>query len=244
MPSNIRFNAADHSYWIGDTQLQSVTTLLKSVVPEFDSDGVSKRCAARDGITQEEVLAQWAAKGEIGRARGTMTHSYIEEKLEGTHDPIMDAVNIKSKEMVAFDAAWAVFLTNLKAEIISQEIIVGNERLGVAGRVDLIISVMPEGVPARIKCVFDWKTGKFEKQNRYENLLSPFDDLPNCEYVKYSLQTSLYRLLLELETGEQYGDSYLVHLMDTGTYRVYKATDFRPRLLAWLESRGTVPAAT
>lgn len=236
MSHQIRFNAVDHSYWIGDTQLQSVTSLIKTLIPPFDSDRVSAHCAKRDGITQAEVLAQWQAKANASTAKGTRVHSYIEDVLDGIHDPVLTAVNTKIPEMCAFDAAWQLFRDNLRAEVAQKETIVGDEQLRVAGRIDVVLSIQPQST--RFQSVFDWKTGKFERYNRFENLLPPFDDLTASELNKYSIQVSTYRLLLErADPAASYGESYLVHLHESGTHHVYKAIDLRERVLAWLSAR-------
>jgi ATP-dependent exoDNAse (exonuclease V) beta subunit len=231
----IRFDPSDHSYWAGDARLDSVTQVVKLLTPEFDSERVAAKVAKRDRLTVPEVLAQWKAKSDAGKAKGSRVHAYIESRLDGTADPVTDLVNEREPEMDAFDAAWASLTGKVAAEVVSKEAIVGDVGLGVAGRVDLVISMRVQGVTSRN--VFDWKTGGYETANRYEKLLAPFGDLQNCEHSRYSLQLSLYRLLLERTTKTQYGDSYIVHLGSDGEYCAHKATDLRGRLEMWLLKR-------
>lgn len=225
----IRFVAADHSYWIGDQQLRGVTALIATITPAFDTEGISRRIAKRDGVSQKEILRQWKEKGDAGLLRGSRVHAYVEDVLGGTVDTITDALNVKMPEMIAFDAAWQAFTEKLGANIICREAIVGDAELGVAGRVDAVLGV------GDLRHVFDWKTGRFERHNRFENLLPPFEDLSNCEFVRYSLQTSLYRLLLERGAPDtRYGDGYLVHLDSGGGHWTFRSTDYRERLMKWL----------
>lgn len=234
--SDIRFNAEDHSYWIGDTRLESVTTLIKSLSRPFDRDAVSKHSAAKANVSQEQILAEWDKKSQESLDRGTMVHSYVDDIFSGQHDLILSEMNVKIPEMQAFDGAWAVFRSRLNARLVRKEFIVGSAELGVAGRVDVMLAVDLECV--KTKCLFDWKTGKFQRSNRFSNLLPPFDDQDDCELVKYSLQLSLYRLLLEKsEPDDIYGNGYLVHLKSDGTYFIHRAIDFRNRLEAWLKER-------
>ena len=52
---NIVVDSENHGYKIGEQNLISATTLVSRIKPDFDKDGVSKRVAERDGITQEEL---------------------------------------------------------------------------------------------------------------------------------------------------------------------------------------------
>lgn len=234
----IEFRAKDHTYWHDGKQLTSVTTAVKELVPPFDRDTVAKVCAARDRITVDEVLAEWEAKAKASRDRGTDVHGYIESVLDGKADPILDAMNARLPEMDAFDAAWQAFRDRLNAKVVIKETIVGDPELGIAGRVDVILDVTPKGEPTR-RCLMDWKTGaRFETQGKFGNMLPPFESEGQCELAQYSLQLSTYRLLLErMEPDTKYGDSYLIHLRSDRTFRIHAATDYRERVLHWLQSR-------
>lgn len=240
LPTNfadIIVDSANHGYRIGDKSLMSVTTLIKKLVPEFDKNYVSRMVAERDGISVEEVLRQWEEKGAKSRDKGTRLHQYAEDTVSGVIDPILRLVNDRFGEMDAFEAAWTNMRAKLSAKLVKKEVVVGDIELGVAGRVDLIISVSVPNHLKPVKCIFDWKTGKFRTDNQYENLLPPFDRYANCELVVYSLQLSLYRLILERNSPKDvFGDSYLVHLRDDGLYNLHRAIDFRPQLSNWLSN--------
>jgi len=97
------FSPEHHAYTYDGIELVPTTTFLKSVIPEFDQDLVSKKVASKENKTQKEVLDSWALKGEIGRNKGTQIHKYIEDQLNGIKDPILSSINQKLPEMVAFD---------------------------------------------------------------------------------------------------------------------------------------------
>jgi hypothetical protein len=86
------------------------------------------------------------------------------------------------------------------------------------------------------KALLDWKSGKnFSDRNEYgERLLDPFSDLDNCEQVVYSMQVSLYRLILERDgfTGPV-DECLILHLTDRSAVP-HRVTDYRTRLLEWL----------
>jgi ATP-dependent exoDNAse (exonuclease V) beta subunit len=233
---NIRFVASDHSYWIGDIRLDSVTTLVKSITPEFDREKILAHCAKKEGVSEEEIVSQWERKAEQGREKGTMVHSYIEDVLDGKHDILLSEMNVKIPEMRAFDSAWMAFTSRLKAKVRSKEAVVGDAGLRVAGRLDLLLDVIAEGIEET--CLMDWKTGKFQRDNRFAKLLPPFDDLDDCEYEKYSLQLSTYRLLLDVGQPEiRCKNGYLVHLKSDGTFFIHRAKDYRERVHQWLKAR-------
>lgn len=236
---SIRFVPETHTYYLGDRQLTSVTTVIKTVVPEFDRERISRTSAAKKGVSQAELLEEWDRKAQAALVKGTRVHAYAEDVIDGVYDPILSAVNERFPEMDAFDRAWAMFREKLNARVIAKETIVADAALGVAGRVDVILGVTVNG--AEMRACWDWKTGKFETTNRWEKLRPPFQDLDNCSLNVYSLQTSLYRLMLERKGDAVYGPSYLVHLSDTGEFRVYRGLDLRERVREWLEkttSRG------
>jgi hypothetical protein len=232
--NEVIFNQADHSYWLDGRRLESVTTVVKSVVPPFDRDKVAECVATRRGIPVESVLSEWDAKSAVALEKGTRVHAYVEDVIAGVDDPVLSAVNEKLPEMLAFDLAWRSLRERLNVQVVGREQIVASAALGIAGRVDAILKLaLPDGTPAM--CIFDWKTGKVSDRNPFESLLKPFADLPNSELHVYSLQTSLYRLILE-EGGESYHHSYLVHLSEHGTYRAYRSIDYRERLREWKRS--------
>lgn len=229
--SNVRYNNDTHSYCIGEKSLIPVTSVIARLKSRFDRDGISKRIAEESGRTQEAVLKEWERKGQDSRDKGTRLHAYIEDVIADKCDDILK-INERLPEMKAFDEAWKLMRSRLNVTVIHKELVIGDIELGVGGRVDAIVSINDD-VPSI--CVFDWKTGKFRVKNEYEMLLKPFNTVDNCERNLYSLQVSLYRLIIEKNTKIKLGDGYLVHLNNEGKYTIYRAKDFREPLLKWLQ---------
>lgn len=233
--SSIRFDAKEHRYFYGDQELTSVTKTIKRLQTPFDKHGVAARTAAKEGKSVQQVLAEWEAKGEKGRNLGTAVHDYIKRTLldiqspQATLDPFL-ALNTLAPEIVAFDRFWAELQPKVVYDASDIEFIVGDYDLRVAGTVDSML-YNPETEKYHI---WDWKTGKFELSNRWQNLLPPFDHLEDCQLNVYSLQVSLYRLIIESNTDLELGDSYLVHLSPYG-YKVHRALDLRAKLLDWMD---------
>lgn len=234
--SDIIVDPVNHGYRIGDKNLVSVTTVIKNLTPRFDKNAVSLRMAERTGVTQAEILRQWEAKGSRSRDKGTRLHQYIEDVMAGTVDPVLQRVNERIPEMDAFDRAWTVLRAEMDAKMVKQEFVVGDEEYGVAGRVDNLMSMKAPGATERVACVFDWKSGKLDTDNRFEKLLPPFDRHDHCKLNLYSIQLSLYRLIMERnKPNVRLWDGYILHLRDDGTYQLHRAKDFRPEIHEWLK---------
>jgi hypothetical protein len=226
--SQIQFDHADHAYTAPDGKpLQSVTKVVKGLRQPFKADYWAERKAAERGISKEAILAEWDAKGQAGRERGTALHTYIEHLVrEVPYSP-----PIHYPEMNAFEGFWVSELPS--GSVARCEWVVGCPEWGIAGTLDLLY-----WNPATQKYhIYDWKTGgKFALANRYERMQAPFADLDDCEFNAYSLQVSLYRLLVEAYTSLPLGDSYIAHFAPDGSYRVHTALDLRDRLRTWLQT--------
>jgi len=235
--SKIVYDDAEHSYTINGKRLISASTIANLITPAFDRDGLSASIAVREGKTKEEVLKDWDKKGKQGRDRGSRLHQFVEDTIDGIVDPVLQAVNDPIPEMKGFQNAWGRLVAGLGAKVRKKEWIIGDEELGVAGRIDLLVAFNATA-GGREYCVFDWKTGKFDERTYgSETLLPPLAHVPSNKLTQYSVQLSIYRLILERNTpGEKFGDGYLVHLRPDGTHNVFRAKDYRKELLAWLRA--------
>lgn len=229
----IKFDPKSHTYTYKDMPLMPVTSVLKWVTPEFKGDELLEVKAFESGRSVEEIQSEWDAKRDAGLDKGTRVHNYIENVLEGVDQRILISVNDYIHEMQQFDDAWGKMKANLNAHLYRKEWTVGDSELGVAGRVDAILNVEDDTIPKR--CIFDWKTGKFMvRKYARESMLPPFDDLPACEEIKYSLQVSLYRLIIDRNTDMQIDGGYILHLPADYKYNMYKTIDLRDRIEQWL----------
>lgn len=232
----IAFDREQHAYTCNGVSLASVTTAIGELKPKFDRERISLVVASRDGLTQQQVLDDWDSRSLAALAKGSAVHSYIEDLFKNRDDSVVESMN-DLPELAGFKKAWSRLQKSHKAIIEHQELIVGDPELGIAGMVDAIALLHPASA-LQSRHIFDWKTGrKFDSSNRYEKLLAPFDDLDNCQLSMYSLQTSLYRLILERAGWGGFGDSYLVHLRADGTHYTYRGRDYRGRLEKWLIER-------
>ena len=240
--SQIVFDQANHTYRLGDQALTSVTKTISQFKPPFDRAYWAERKATERGVPIQAILDEWDAKAKASQERGTQVHQYIAHVLAtfaagnlimpgpDAGDPFL-GLNVRLPEMQAFDFLWQQ-KTNIRVEGV--EWIIGDADLGIAGTVDALL-LNTETLAYHL---WDWKTGsKFSLNNRFQPLLHPFEDLEDCDLNNYSLQLSLYRLIVERNTSLSIGDAYLVYLPQDGYYQIYKALDLRDRLEQWLEER-------
>ena len=231
--SKIVFDPSSHTYTYDRKSLISVTTILKWITPEFDTERMLKQQSRKTGRNIEDIRKEWNDKRDAGLDKGTRVHNYVENVLEGNDITCMTNINPHIHEMKQFDIAWARLKEKLNAKFIRKEWTIGDAELGVAGRIDALISLYIKD--KHRKCLFDWKTGKFmTRKYTREYMLPPFDDLPACEEIKYSLQLSLYRLILDRNSNEDIYSGYIMHLPSDEEYQLYNVIDLRPRVEKWL----------
>jgi hypothetical protein len=228
--TDIRFDATEHRYFLGDVELGSVSRVLDRLKKPFDAPTHAARVAAREGKTTEQVLAEWEAKRDASAVRGSMVHGYIAARLRGDDSVPFDRL----PEMAAWDGWWREHQETLRP--IGVEWIVGDLALGVAGTLDALFY----SVAAHAYILVDWKTnGTFNTVNRWgRKLLPPFERLDDCELVCYSLQVNLYQLILERTLGGPIKHALIVHLGRDGQPRTHVALshelDLQQRLTRWL----------
>lgn len=230
---NIQFDKTYHTYSLNGENLTSATRTINNLKPPFDAKYWSERKAKERGVPPAVIRQEWDQKREASRQKGEQVHAHIEKILRGQteFDPYLD-LNDTLPEIQAFNDYWSIVRGGISAEQV--EWVVGDAALKIAGTLDaLLFSNVTEQYH-----VWDWKTNsRFKQSNRFQTLKPPFDDLDDCELAVYSLQSSLYRLIVERNTDLNVGDSYIVHLAASGAYTIHKALDLRERLSDWLSTQ-------
>lgn len=226
--NHIQFNSTYHTYTLNGKRLNNVTKFISQFQKPFDRDGIARKQAQKYGRPVEEILAEWDAKGEAGRALGTRVHTHIQRTLTGQldqADPFVSLNNLTPEE-TAFNEFWGYLRQVVDVDPGHIEWVIGDESLNLAGTVDSVLYYEETG----LFHIVDWKTGRFDVVNPWQQLLPPFGDLADCKLNYYSLQVSLYKLILQRNTDMAMGDSYIVHLSSDGEYQVHKALDLCDRI--------------
>jgi hypothetical protein len=219
---SVTFYPDTHKYVDDDGGVYtSVTTFIKKYKPEFDADMISRReavkrlglGAALEAIVMEQyrVLLSWKIKGTLASERGTRIHELEETRLKGGNFVLGGNVFPYSESLIVGHAV--------------PELIVYDRQLLLSGMVDLIV-YDDNGLT-----IIDYKTNESIKtSNKWQRLLGAFSDLDDCEYEIYSLQLSLYKLLLERQYGVPVKGMMLYHLNGSTVNSLINTKDYSLRL--------------
>lgn len=176
----ISYDPDTHSYFEGKTYYRNVSSIVNKYVPEFPKGLIAAQVAKRDGREPEEVLDQWAMAGEVSTLYGDAVHKAIELYIK--YGVICKTNHIKEAvEQIA---------KIIKRENVVSELIVKDDELKIAGRLDMI-----EKLGDRRVIINDTKTN-YDLDGSKGYMLPPFDNLKNSNLNKYRLQQSIYRHLL------------------------------------------------
>ncbi len=231
---HIKYYDEPHKYFIGEQELVSGTTFIGKYKEKFDSEKMAEKTAAKKKISVEEVLADWAFKGDFSRSKGTLLHNYAENYWFNKVFPVdMGPFDERFGEglmLERYEACKTLFeaFYNDACESlipIAAELVIGDEEIGIAGMVDKLFWNQKMGELQ----IWDYKTNKeinsFSKFRK--KMLHPIAFLPECELVTYSIQTSLYKYIIEKNTNLKLGRSYLVHIHEENErYNIIECTDY------------------
>jgi len=185
-------------------------------------------------VSPEDVLLQWKIENKIGTSRGTYIHDYLENLENRTLDlPKIDlpddlstaqAINYVNSLSVARNLCGE-FVKYAKENLILivAEYAVGDPKLKLAGRFDrLYFNKLTQKYE-----IWDFKTDKKLRYNSNFGKLKMFN-VPDCEYEKYSLQTSFYRKVIQDAIPEfQLGESKIVWFnLKENKYEIIECKDY------------------
>lgn len=237
--SNFTFHEESHVYRYSGVKYDSVTTFIKVFKLAFDKDYWSARKAAERGVDVSVILNEWETKGDVSRNLGTVVHKFIEDFWSGKNPEIPDDEDVRNRVLKFMD----VYKKRLyKLTPLKSELKIFSKKWRLAGTIDqplLLLDPLTEKVHLIIG---DWKTnGEFKDdkhpKGRFKKLLRPFNNLYANDHNEYSIQISLYRLILE-EIGIDTESGFLLHLGPQDP-KIYPAKDFREILRAYLNQNRT-----
>lgn len=221
------FDPAPHEYRLNDRLLTSCTSWLKDYTEPFVAAERAPGSARKAGCTVEEILAQW----EHNRWVGTMTHEHIENYYNGRP-------SCTERDDAEVQLRYGKFLQldyeRLHAFApIGQEVRLFHEGLGLCGTLDYLAWHKQK----QEAWVLDWKATKElgnDQTSQYRRMRGPFADLWDHKHNVYSLQISLYRLMLEAQFIPTAGGAICWLPGGDVPAQVIPAIDYRQRLRALL----------
>jgi len=229
-----RFDADKHRYTLDGEYLPSATGVIKRWKKPFDRDGIAARMAIKEGREAADIIKEWELKGKKATDLGTEVHTLIENYWAGRKPDSFMSDEAK-KRFAAFLDFRKKKLPNLF--VVDQEVRIFSRKYKCAGTLDFLGLNRRDG---RLY-LFDWKTNsKFrtDDERAFDRLLPPFDELDDNELNNYSLQISLYRLILREEAGIDVPGGMILHLPAGGANpQMYQAKDLTKEIGAALSTK-------
>ena len=198
---DIEFFEDTHKYisYIDGQEINYIsgTQFLHRFFPPFDpNDEIAKRCAAKEGVTLEEIKEKWAKAGREASALGTRVHECCED-IELGRKELRNTPQDAREERMFSNAMKMAKRFYSQLDILGVEKIVFSPTLRIAGTIDLFAKSRKNGN----YILGDHKTNKSidmeDKWNKFA--LKPIEHLHNINFNLYSLQLNLYQYLLKHE---------------------------------------------
>ena len=224
----------------------SVTSLIEEYTNYFDKDKVAEIKAKKEGISKQELLDKWEYDNNFSCTKGTITHAYNEylwqdkiyeydkeNIIEKFGQDVIEPIWPKLKKIC--DSFYNKFKDNLIP--IGLEQVIGSIDYDIAGTIDFL--AYSKKLDAIV--IIDYKTNKEIKKKSFNNerMLSPLNDLMDCNYYHYSLQLAIYKYILEHETKlKVYPKKWLVWINENNDdFKLYECVELDEIAKELLESR-------
>lgn len=200
--------------------LTSVTALIDTVIPKFDSEAEIDRMMADTerwndpvlnkryyGMTRQQVLDLWVDIGDDASEEGSAMHANFEAYYNGFE---YDATTPEFKLFADYER---LYVKDLLVPY-RTEWLVYNERLQLSGAIDMLYayvegcgrSSLPDENGKIHLVLADWKRSKRIRFKSFPRNGEPqygcvpaTSQVENCNYRKYSIQLQLYKYMLEAE---------------------------------------------
>lgn len=184
---NIQFEEEAHIYYDKDTKIEftSVTTFLSEFKNKFDEEYWSKKKAKERGVSQEEVLAEWAEISRVACEYGTNVHNALEQYVL-TGEETCEYPNLIDN--------FKELRKEYKHRLLPEKVMYDGDVL-LAGTMDLgEVDVDNKRIWVR-----DYKTNRkgIEKNSFGKYMQYPCNKLPDASFYHYALQLSVYGYMWE-----------------------------------------------
>lgn len=211
----------------------TVTKLSQLYFSQFDPDQVIKKMMASPkwpsspyyGKTPEEIKLQWKIAGEESAALGTKMHSHIESFYRQNTPWNDDSVECRNFNQFVQDNELTPFAFEMRVKL-------QHGSATVSGIIDAIFFDTDHNL-----VLIDWKRCKdIKMENPFENGRECMSQLPNCNYIHYSIQLGLYKYMMEKIHNEKVIGLYIVNFSDPTGYKKIPAKPLDDEISRLLDS--------
>ena len=189
--SDIRLDEKTHTYYKGNQIYTSVSHINKRFIQDFDTDTITERTAIKRGVEKQDLIDLWEAEKNYSNWLGHFIHKWIEDYYNKIYRELPNDPHLINR-INKFNNMFASHLHKLTP--IAFEKIVYLEDKKIAGTIDSLFLFKGK------LYMIDWKTNKkikTDNDNHFNMLLPPFENEKENELNKYSLQQSMYSIMLE-----------------------------------------------
>lgn len=210
LQNKVKLNKDSHQYYDNDgNRYMSVSKVLEFIKPLFKRDELSKLTAAKRGISQEEILAEWDATAKIAQDHGTDIHESLEY--------FQNTAQIKPQHVSYEPMIRSISATYNDYAKVYQEEILYDEEYMVAGMTDKLLHVTSHKNSKFV--IEDFKTNLNKGIQFYDtygkHLLHPVEHFESCNYNTYALQLSIYAWMYERMTGRRVRNLNIIYIPPT-----------------------------
>jgi len=242
--NDVTYYDEPHKYYLNGNELISVTTIIHRYQEEFDVEFWSYSKGIEFNLSPEIIKRAWNFINKKGTIKGSAIHNYSENLFQNKifeypkqlilnefgFDPILPEFNITKKHVDKFYSDVHGKLIPIRTEMI-----IYDRESFIGGMVDMLF------YNVKWKCfqIFDWKTNKkFTTENKSKYLLNDLFVLEDTDLTIYSLQLSLYKYIIEKNTGIKLGKSYVVWFShNNSSYKIIETIDMTYYIKKIIENR-------
>lgn len=204
----IDFCEESHTYHhqVTGKQYISVSKFIELFSEKFNREGISYAVAKKAGVSQEEVLSDWDKKRDDSIDHGNRIHNALEKYERST---VIDADNNDLAPMIK--SVTSLYTGYYR---IYQEQRLRNDEYLICGTADKLMQCTSSS--KSVISLADYKTNQRKgiqyKSDYNKYLLGPLSHLQDCNFVKYSLQLSIYAYMASSLTGLKIQDLHILYI--------------------------------
>lgn len=202
-----------HQYYYNKTEkFTSVSKILSFLEKPFDEIEQSYKCSINPkhklfGVSPVKIIQIWQDYNQLRKDIGHIAHTYNEGVLLKDKTLIGRAKNSKFYDTLysnGFDDFNLKVLQANKIDLVGCEVMMCYPKFKLAGTTDYL------GLWQNYLIVSDWKTNEDFKDYSDYYLVEPFQFLDKSDLTKYTIQTYIYKFMLEENYGLNIKDVRIV----------------------------------
>jgi hypothetical protein len=231
------FEPSRHAYSSNKcAYLKSVSKVINSLFSPFNADAVISKMMKSEKwpqskyyqMTPSEIKSLWNSNGKNARNAGTKLHDQI-EKYCNNEEFDADEDDAALDQFIAWDQQkqWTPYRTEWK---------IFDDDFKIAGTIDAVFKNKKNEY-----VMVDWKRCKeIPRGNSFQaSIVSELDHLPDCKFVRYSMQLNLYKKIVEKNYGIKISHMFIVNVHPLqNTFLEIKALDLSREMDIVLGSDG------